>query len=838
MRSAHHPGSAFDFSSQCKKLWPVLLGALLINSVLSTVLIDAAGAEIDSDKQTYWGTQTFGASETVAGWDALTWAIEQVDNTMYVGGNFLEVTNGSQVESQPYLAAFDADTGAWQSWFRPDVGNAVLALAASPDGGLFVGGEIDTWNGSTIGALQKIDPATGDPWPGWTVRAYGGTSVVRDIKLEADGWLYVVGGFTSVSQSGNPQPANGAFRVDPVSGAIDSNWKPDLQGGSAWGVARSETANITYIAGRFTSVNGDVDNRGFVGVDDSGLAVVDRAVVPYNGCTVSNYCSRMYDVEATSDGTVWVGGVEHTLYVLDEANNYDMVMQHYTGCDPSINAVCLPANWYGGEFQEIEEVGDRVYATCHCWYDHFSDTTLISHTQPHGNHTTVDSVAAYDPATGERIESFRPYLTGDAGGFAIHGNPSDGCLWLGGGFNSYGAPGGSQPAARDLVRICDEAGPGPTAQPDPPPPALAECTNTLAGPDVTVAWTTGVPGLDSVVIERQINGGNWYWRTRVDAPVDSWTEPAPANSLTAYRVKARYAVGQQSAPIDCSPPVDLTPNLTAPTVCSTSTDGSNALITWDEGTDVTSYVVYRSVNAGNNYWRGKVDVAAGDGPDFTFTDPIFVGATFSYQVVAKGANGTSTTPVVCSPSVEIQPPTLVGPTTCTASVDGTDGVVAWDEGENVVAYVVYRSVNAGNSYWRGKVDVAAGDGPDFTFTDGLFANATFTYSVVAKGAGGTSAEPVMCSPNLELEPLVVTPPAICTVSVNGTQATLTFDPSVDTGTTIVFRTIVGGNRYWRGRVDNGVSTFADTTGNASYVWDVVAQMPDGTRSEPTVCSEV
>ena len=124
-------------------------------------------------------------------WDALGWAIEQIGNTVYVGGRFLDVTNG------------------------------------------------------------------GETWPGWTTRVYGGNSAVQDLHLGDDGWLYVVGNFTTVSRGGNPEAASGAARIDPITGLIDSGWKPAISSsGSVWGVTTSEVNDLVYLSGSFLSVNG------------------------------------------------------------------------------------------------------------------------------------------------------------------------------------------------------------------------------------------------------------------------------------------------------------------------------------------------------------------------------------------------------------------------------------------------------------------------------------------------------------------------------------------------------------------------------------------------------
>lgn len=56
----------------------------------------------------------------------------------------------------------------------PQVEKAVMSIEPAPDGDLFVGGEIDRWNGKAIGALAKIDPQTGELDTSWQTRVYGG----------------------------------------------------------------------------------------------------------------------------------------------------------------------------------------------------------------------------------------------------------------------------------------------------------------------------------------------------------------------------------------------------------------------------------------------------------------------------------------------------------------------------------------------------------------------------------------------------------------------------------------------------------------------------------------
>ncbi|MEZ5339988.1 MAG: hypothetical protein R2706_00635 [Acidimicrobiales bacterium] len=477
----------------------------MLSTTVALIAPAPASAELVNPPSPDWGLAQLLPSNSMNNWDSLGFAVEYSDGLVIVGGRFGQLTNGAQSISQPYLAAFDATTRNAVTWWRPSVNNTVLALEKSNDGGLFVGGDFSQYNGVNVGAFQKIDPKTGNAWPGWKTRIYGGSSTVRDIRLETDGWLYVVGSFTTATEGNGPISVNGAIRMNPQTGAIDWSWRPQPAGGSVWGVARSQTTNEVYLAGWFTSMNGNGFARGFAGVSSSNAALLHtRGAIPYNTFVGNTSYHRLYDVVATTAGDVWVGGEQHGLFVLDETRNLAFEEMHYTGCNINYQINCTRG---GGEFQEIEVIGNRVYATCHCWGSHMSANNTIYYgaSQPAlGAYTytgSVSGIAAYDINSHDRIQSFNPYMSGDAGGFGIVGTP-DGCVWVTGGFDSFGVP-GTQRAARDLVRLCDQAGPGPLGESAPKPPAPTSCQVTLAANGSSVTVTFNVPSqATDVVIER------------------------------------------------------------------------------------------------------------------------------------------------------------------------------------------------------------------------------------------------------------------------------------------------------------------------------------------------
>ncbi len=650
-------------------------------------LAATASAAIDDEQQSSWGLANEGPSRVVDRFDSLGWAVEEAGGFVFAGGKFLEVTNGNQTVSQPFLAAFDRNSGTFVSTIRPDVGGPVLALEPSPDGALFVGGEMDEWNGQTIGALAKIDPATGALWPGFTTRVFGGTSVIRDLSMGPDGWMYAGGTFTTASFNGNPGPVQSVIRFDPTSGAIDWTWVPETDGGPIWGVSRSYTEDVVYISG-WKNVR---DGQQVVALDSSNPAIVRWDDFEINfGC-----CSNMYDIQATPAGTVFAVGEQHGAYLFDEGDNWSQIIGHVTSFDSRFQASNVRR---GGDYQDIElsRDGETLYASCHCWGSHstgigFTPTYNGDLANTNGNHTgLVSATIAYDSATGVRDQSFNPYMAGDSGGWGVL-EATDGCIWIAGGINAVGPP-GDQSAGRDLVRLCEEGFVQPN---DLEPPAT--CLATISGDSISVEWPTA-QGANDYVVSRSVNGGNSNWRGVTPTPpfIDS-----NRNGTIVYDVRSRSASGDRSEPRVCTTQ-DLTPPLAPPAQCSATISDSGILVSWPAAAGADEYVVFRSVDGGSQSWRGRVATTS-------FNDTNRSG-TLAYFVASRSASGELSARTECSMIIDIAPVQPVA--SCAVSVAGDLATVTWPaaDGANVdTEYVVFRNVDGGNQFWRGRTDARSFD---------------------------------------------------------------------------------------------------------------------------------
>ncbi len=674
----------------------------------------APAVPVDDVQRSNWGLATEGPSRVVANFDALGWAVEEAGGKVFAGGKFLDVTNGASTERQPFLAAFSVSSGTWLSDITPDLGGPVLSLEPSPDGALFVGGEMDEWNGQTIGAFAKIDPATGDLWPGWDTRIFGGTSVVRDMSMGPDGWLYVAGTFTTASDNQNPTAVTNVIRLDPTTGDIDWTWIPPSFGGTVWGVSASYTQNTVYLAGRF-------DGTDVIGIDsvNPNQTVWDGFVMNYPCCGV------MYDVQATPFGTVMAVGEQHGAYLYDENNAFAQLAGHTTSYDSRYQASNIRR---GGDYQDIELHGDTLYASCHCWGSHSSGVPTPTYSSNLANsggvHTgLVSSTIAYDAQTGARDMAFDPYMAGDVGGWGAL-VASDGCVWIAGGINAVGPPGNQAPG-RDLVRLCEPGGGGPV-----PPDGPATCLATVSGDTVTVTWDAD-PTAQDYVIRRSVNGGTMWWR---GVTTDTTFIDVGRDGDLAYTVTSRSPEGLQSAPTDCTTEIVVEPPPAAPdapATCLAVIDGDTVTVTWPAADGAADYIIYRSADGGPQFWRGRT-------ADTTFIDSNR-NAELVYHVASRSADLVRSDRTECGVDVEpVDPITPVAQ--CTVQVvDAPNGVqVSWPAvAEPGAEYVIYRTVDGGNRFWRGRVSGT-------TFDD-LLRDASFEYEVEVK-VGNDRSEPTTCTP--------------------------------------------------------------------------------------------
>ena len=394
-----------------------------------------------------WGVSGLQTGTETDGWKSPVFAMERVGDVLFVGGRFTHVTNGDTEIAQPGLAAFNADTGDWIDTFRPRLDGAVYALKASPDGQrLFVGGDFDQLGETDTGPLMVIDPVDGSLDRSWSGEI-DGYRVVRDFDIDS-GWLYVGGGFTWLRSSSGAGSANRVARFDLDTGAHDRDWLPNVKGGSVWGLDVDAASGRAYLAGSFTSIDGQPTSNGFASIDLATQRLTPGvADVAVNATDPIHHHSL--DVLVTN-GRVWVAGSQHTLRILDEETLE--LETFYLSRDQ-------------GDFQYLLQIGDTVYAGCHCnlrttlvraadviWWGQPPDGFVNA---PAVEENANSWVNAFDARTGLRDNSYVVDVdSGGAGVWALAdgGNDGDGhgCVWAGGAVTAQsGIP------QYSMTRICD-----------------------------------------------------------------------------------------------------------------------------------------------------------------------------------------------------------------------------------------------------------------------------------------------------------------------------------------------------------------------------------------------
>jgi hypothetical protein len=221
---------------------------------------------------------------------------------VYIGGHFKSVAG----QARNYLAALRPDGTLDPQWV-PSANGVVHTLEWATDRQtIFVGGSFNTMNGQSRASVARVTPDTGQLHP-WAIpssligdnivwdllatptRLYGGfgktpnwaaayrldlgssgvqvwrnnyVGNVQGLALSATGTrLYVAGHFgtAELQQQACGRNLRGLLMVDPVNGAIDCSWIPQIEPwGSnyigAWSLLR--TGTHLWVIGKFTQISG------------------------------------------------------------------------------------------------------------------------------------------------------------------------------------------------------------------------------------------------------------------------------------------------------------------------------------------------------------------------------------------------------------------------------------------------------------------------------------------------------------------------------------------------------------------------------------------------------
>lgn len=350
-------------------------------------------------------------------------AFTQSGNRMYVGGNFRYVqqdAGGAGRVEQPFLAAFNVDTGEWISSFRPTFNEQVRALTTLPDGTVIAGGDFSQANGQPATAVVALDPGTGATRANWNVtlenRVTGGVLGVRALAVSGN-FVYIGGAVTHFSGGSAPNTTRymrGLGRVSVANGTPSADWNPEFNGSVA-ALDGSDDESRMYAAG-FFSASKAVTARGAAAVLTAPNAELATPLWEPVWSATKFYQQGIQEV----GDRVWVGGSEHNMFSFDRGTFERLSGEITKNTGGDVQAIAADQ----GVVYSGSHASDMSYANAFTWPSVGTGWTDVH---------TVKWVAAFDEATGKRIPDFVPTMSLRLGSgvWAIQPD-SNGNVWMGG----------------------------------------------------------------------------------------------------------------------------------------------------------------------------------------------------------------------------------------------------------------------------------------------------------------------------------------------------------------------------------------------------------------------
>ena len=248
-----------------------------------------------------------------------------IGDRIFVGGEFQQVQrpDGTTID-QPYIFAYNINTGLLDENFRPVVNNGVWALEVNPRGdALYAGGRFVTWDDSFVDRVVKLD-AFGNRDTSFQATA---SAIVRDLAVTNDD-VYLAGDFFLVGGEFHA----GFAAVDANTGAVDSGFIMDVEnsaaeGQLARGIVVTSDGNSVFGMHFGTRINGD-PREALVKIDTSGnIAGLADWRVDWSGQTNGRSClDSLRDIAiAPDDSFIVIGGQG-----ADNPPNCDSVLRYPT----------------------------------------------------------------------------------------------------------------------------------------------------------------------------------------------------------------------------------------------------------------------------------------------------------------------------------------------------------------------------------------------------------------------------------------------------------------------------------------------------------------------------
>lgn len=233
-------------------------------------------------------------------------AIAQVGNRIIIGGDFTQIASadGATTYNRPYLAAFDATTGAVDTGFAPVLDGLVNSVISAGDGtSVYVGGQFSTLNGGFARRVTRINVSTGLKVSGWSAGSVN--AEVKDLRLVGS-TLYMAGYFTTVQGAARSRMAS----LDAATGTLNSKLNLSVSGTQNGGTTNIYKFDVTpagdrlLMIGNFATVDGQA-RRQVAMLDLSGptATLAPWATTFYTSTCAGVFDSYMRDLDISEDGS-------------------------------------------------------------------------------------------------------------------------------------------------------------------------------------------------------------------------------------------------------------------------------------------------------------------------------------------------------------------------------------------------------------------------------------------------------------------------------------------------------------------------------------------------------
>ena len=646
--------------------------------------------------------------------DGKVFAHAQVGNRIFVGGDFQQVQlPDGTVLTQPYIFAYDINTGAFDTAFRPTVNNLIRDLQPTAAGdGLYVGGLFTNWSGSFPLRLAKLD-AQGNLDTGFVANA---SARIMSIAVRSDK-IFLTGDFNDI----NGTPRIGFAAVDANTGAVDPGFVMDItmptktpsygrtvvltsDGNTLFGLyfgrmvngqIREAVVKIDVSGATATLTNWNIDWNGQQGNRECLNALRDMAISPDDSFIVIGgqgadnppNCDTVIRYPVAGNGTVgydWVARMYSSVFSLAVSDAAVYAGGHF--CAAPKNPI--PAGGISSDFAGTAnqcDVNDPLAAVNPSVID--PDNAVFRKQMAALNPTTGQALP-WDPGSNNLVAVYDVTVI-DRGLLAGHdGDRFNDVLTGRSGFFDFGG-------------AADTIAPSISAT-DPANGAVVSAPTQLAG---TASDNQSIAGvtirLKNITTDQWLQPNGSLGANQADLNVTvtpaglgavTWSVPVANLPVGQYEIRGFAAdeVGNTSTPMVS------TFEIPGDASCTVALDANDdPVVTWSGFTDgqVDNVFVRR-----DGKWAHTGAAGSGD-----WTDTTVQAGDHTYLV--RWRPGGTTTDVTCAPSPITVPTPGVGGDACTATINAAgDVVLDWVEVAGASTYFVrdddgwVATVNGSTSY--------------------------------------------------------------------------------------------------------------------------------------------